>query len=330
MFGNAAIANSIAKVFYDEDAICREDLAYGKIIDERDYVSNLTLGIRRNTATKGFISYSQALEGSYEKKIGCDAVFVFKSTGPEGVQYKVGLFEAKWPRVAIKSNYKWDYPQKSQDKVSHFSSQITRQASFSDQAVIWEMFFLEIPRGRPHHYFDTEGSSCIRHKPAFEHSNKNNSRVWNNADLDTVMYDHCENIQHIIQDMIMCHSGPPLGGDNNGLVNVEAQTGFIGFEYLTLDRLLDRLDSKEPSKSLQIPVPLDNPNEDTFRERVDRFFKEYGLMNYFFLDLERLDDPQKLTEQLKDAIRSKLKIEANLTHEIKGFSKQGFTDEQKL
>lgn len=282
MFGTTTSANLIAKSFYTEDKSCRSDLCKGNIIDERDYVSNFTNRIRNNVSSKGFVSYARVLSGSEERRLGCDAIIVLKSTTQYNQdKYKIGLFEAKWPRVTHAPDYAWDYhPQNMNNIPSHFSSQIQRQHSYRTNAVIWEMFFLELHPGKSHQRFDIDGSSCVRHDPAYSKMIAMGSNRWTNQDLDNAMQNDCENIQHIVQDMIMCQAGVPLDDDDNGTIVLESESGS------------DDIDYDVPGK-LQIPVPILGIDDSFMAARADKFIKENGLQSYLYIDLNTSEDPHK-------------------------------------
>lgn len=275
MFGSTTSANLIAKAIHDADKTCRQNLHQGIIVDEPDYVSNFTREVRQNANNQGYncFTHAQALPKPIEQKLGCDAILLFKVTDNEGIDtYKVGLFEAKWPRVIKNPNQAWD---SLQGNVSHFSSQIHRQHPYRKQAVIWEMFFLEALPGQAYLNFDIDGSSCVRHDPAHSHA-QNVNPTWSNSDLNSVFATDCENIQHIIQDIIMCQEGSPLNGDGNGTVILNSD-----------ENDEDSVDFNFPVVS--IPVPISTVDEVSLADRVAFFMLEHGLSTYLYLDMNRKD-----------------------------------------
>ncbi len=113
----------VAASAYKVDWNCRFELNTGVIADERDYVSNLTKGIRDYWQFSGLphFLHSQTLPRPQESKFGCDAMIVIRFDN----EAKVCLFEAKWPRLSVAS-HSWDSIQRSTN-ISHFSDKLQRQ-----------------------------------------------------------------------------------------------------------------------------------------------------------------------------------------------------------
>ena len=111
----------VGDFFYQIDKKCREDLSRGLLISERDYVSRFT--------TFSMYPYgpfyrapifwlTKTLPQPSEIKFGCDAVIVFKKRNVA----KVGMFEAKWPRMKNPNKTPWDNIKKMQQiRVSQLS-----------------------------------------------------------------------------------------------------------------------------------------------------------------------------------------------------------------
>lgn len=219
-------AQIIANLFYLLDTNVRNDLHNNRIADERDYVSrmvthfNYPFGIFNQYLfnhikfkSKWFIKVNS---GHHERKFGCDSMLVFKVKN----KIKVGLFEAKWPRLIINPSYQWDYTQKS-SKSSHFTNQIERQAKWTNQAAIWEMFFYEEKVGVFNSPFDKKASTCIRHKFAktFVNTTPSLQTIWNNSDLinlikseQTAAFNGTNetNLKTIIFDILTCSFGKSI------------------------------------------------------------------------------------------------------------------------
>lgn len=121
------------------DRLVRADLMHGIVVSENDYTSNFTSALRReinSRAIPGVSAHSQVLTPRIERKTGTDGCIIFRNKS----HFKVGLFEAKWPRLSTHTNC-WDSMQKSTGK-SHFDSQLARQHPLNNFAV-WEMFYSE-------------------------------------------------------------------------------------------------------------------------------------------------------------------------------------------
>ena len=98
-------AISVANLFYKIDCSVRNDLYNYQVSSEPDYVSrmcthfNYPFGIL-NLLQLGTLKFETTWQAkvhdkSHEQKFGCDSMIVFQFEN----QIKVGMFEAKWPRV---------------------------------------------------------------------------------------------------------------------------------------------------------------------------------------------------------------------------------------
>jgi hypothetical protein len=181
---------------------------------------NYPFGVFNNYTVNGigFKSkwFAKVLSGHHERKFGCDSMLIFKVNN----KIKIGLFEAKWPRILKNPSYQWDYTQKS-TKTSHFTDQINRQSRWSKQAAIWEMFLLEEKVGVSRSPFDNNASSCVKHIYAKNMIDKNSSlqTLWNNFDLinlikseQTLKYNGTNetNLKSIIFDILTCSFGEAI------------------------------------------------------------------------------------------------------------------------
>ncbi len=279
-------AQIISDLFYLIDTNVRNDLHYNRIADERDYVSRLVthfnypFGIFNQFMFNDikFQSkwYSQVNSGHYERKFGCDSMIVFRV----GNTIKVGLFEAKWARVIKDPNYAWDYPQKA-TKQSHFTSQINRQANWTSQAAIWEMFFYEEQVGTFNTPFDKNASTCIRHQFAKQlvSSTPSLRTVWNNADLTTLIqseqtpnFDGTNetNLKKIIYDILICNFGKPITIKPN-------------------DRTFYLQGTDERARCPVVSMTPENDNQN-----IESFMKEVGLSFFQQVDISQIDKPNSL------------------------------------
>lgn len=253
----------VAKFCYRVDRNCRKDLFLGNIVNEGDYVSNLMYRLRTFFLLKlGRVRiFSRTLNLSLESLFGCDAIIIFKKK--ESV--KIGMFEAKYPRVISNPTYNWD--KISSAGLSHFSDQINRQHFISTDIAIWEMIFLESYPGTPYKSFDLYGSSCIWHQDAFDYMNRHSKRhiKWDNSDLNLLLTNSCTNLYNVVLDILSCHKGVKKKIDtNNNSIKIEwAKNEFV-----------------------DIPLPLLQNNELIHNELIDGFLKRFGLKYYLMVDIK--------------------------------------------
>ena len=274
-------AKVISELFYLLDTNVRNDLYHNRIADERDYVSRLVthfnypFGIFNQFCFKHikFQSkwFANVNSGHYERKFGCDSMIVFRVKN----KIKVGLFEAKWPRVIKDPKYQWDYTQKS-TKTSHFTNQILRQAKWISNAAIWEMFFYEGKVGKLNSPFDKKASTCVRHSYSdlLVSSTPSLQTIWNNSDLATLIQSAQTssfngtsetNIRQIIFDILTCNFGKPI-------------------EIAPNDKTFDLI-SKDNDESVKCPI-ISTSEENESNEIVNGFMSENGLSFFQQLNIE--------------------------------------------
>lgn len=191
------------------DRLVRADLIRGFVVNENDYTSNFTSALRReinSRAIPGLAAHSQVLKPLVERRTGTDGCIIFRNR----THYKIGLFEAKWPRLSTHTNC-WDSLQKSTAK-SHFDSQLARQNALSGLA-IWEMFYSEEPYGSNPH-FPHYGSSCVWHADAFAISSaRTQTTPWTDTELTTLLAASKLAIGDIVRSICECLKGKPHPAD---------------------------------------------------------------------------------------------------------------------
>lgn len=191
------------------DRLVRADLMRGFVVNENDYTSNFTSALRREINSRGIpgiSAHTQVLSPPVERKTGTDGCIVIRNS----THFKVGLFEAKWPRLSTHTNC-WDSLQKK-TAISHFDSQIARQHALSDFA-IWEMFYSEEPYG-PNPLFPDFGSACVWHADAFNvSSTRTQSSPWTDNELTTLLSASKLSIGKILEAICSCTHGIPIAGD---------------------------------------------------------------------------------------------------------------------
>jgi hypothetical protein len=192
------------------DRLVRADLINGFIVNENDYTSNFTSAFRREINSRdipGISAHSQVLTPSVERKTGTDGCIIFRNKN----HFKIGIFEAKWPRLSTHTNY-WDSLQKN-TAISHFDSQIYRQKNFTNLA-IWEMFYCEEPY-KANSLFPPFGSSCVWHSDAVAVSlARNQATPWSDTELTSMLRNSGNDIGSIVSSILECKQGHPLPVDS--------------------------------------------------------------------------------------------------------------------
>lgn len=258
----------MAEVCYLLDVSSRLELSDEIITSERDYVSNLTKAIRdipKNSFSRTFpflflqkrYIHSQQLKGPHERAFGCDAMIMIRTN----TFLKVGLFEAKWPRISKK--YDWDYINKKSG-ISHFSDQLKRQKHFSKAFAIWEMFLTELPPGSAMPSgFDKYGSTCVLHDEAFLFDSKRGSSTpWNTADLIKMIgaYPRVNRkLSGILLKMLSCKIGKRFNPEINSI------------------------EIESPDQPISIPA-----NYFEMGNQIPQFMEQYGLDHFIYLELADL------------------------------------------
>lgn len=258
MFGNPIIAESIAKLCYQADKECREELRTGTIVSERDYVSTLMTKIRAEISMKlSYKCHAQTVNPTIEKQYGVDGMIIFQY----GNEIKAGLFEAKKPNVLI-PNYSWDYLKSGQ---SHFSKQIKKQRIWNEKFVLWEMFFNEADNGFQCPTFDIAGSSCVWHDEAHKFMNKEKLiyNKWTTVKLKEMLNESGINFQKVIYETIICNVGHKIKIDtvNNKCV----------------------VSNNNNNNTLNIPLPTTINQENN--EHINKFLLENKIDSYIHIDL---------------------------------------------
>lgn len=245
------------------DGDCRLNLNNGVIADERDYVSNLTKGIRDHWNFNGLPNFlhSQTLPRSQESTFGCDAMIVIRHNG----EAKVCLFEAKWPRLSLNS-YNWDSIQKKSN-ISHFSDQLLRQRQWSQEAAIWELFIHEHAYGEQPRGFETWASTCVWHFEAlpFDTTYRNAKEIWTHDDLTDLVTDHVrtkpKTLQTVIEQACRCSRGQYQPISRNGYVD---------------------LTTEDEDETIRVPASLESMGRD-----AEIFCDENGLLELLFLSVSK-------------------------------------------
>jgi hypothetical protein len=260
------VANLVASVCYSVDHKVRDDLYKSQIVDERDYVSNLTSGIRKYWEINQIPTYvySQNLPNPQENIFGCDALILVKLND----KFKLCLFEAKYPRFPSDPNYRWDAFQ-GKSNISHFSDQITRQSRWRHIAAIWELFMIESAPGKKFRGFDKWGSTCIWHEDAlrYDHANKQPNELWNNIHLENLKVAVTKrfpngrqmNLFEMLISVLSCKAGTPVSSEGDHL------------EISSADREI----------SIRLPVGLQN-----IERSIPEFCQQYSVRHFWYFEID--------------------------------------------
>jgi hypothetical protein len=192
------------------DRLCRADLIHGAIATENDYTSNLTAAFRREIVARhipGLTATAHLLTTSLERKFGTDACFVLMND----TEFKICLFEAKWPRLQTRTNC-WDSLLKSGQ--SRFHSQLLRQNPFAQQFAIWEMFYCEFPYFTQPGFMPDEVSACVWHDPAHAVTQARPSKTvpWTDTELTGLLSSNLIEIGDAIRAACECSIGLAIPG----------------------------------------------------------------------------------------------------------------------
>lgn len=200
----------IAQAAYSVDIDARTELSHQLLAGEDDYISTFTARLRGLLHRNGLAtaSLTRKLQPGEEQKLGCDVIIVIRSANVA----KVCLFEAKWPRISVRS-YGWDYRQKNSG-ISHFSDQLSRQHMWHHVAAVWELFMVEAPHNLSPPEFDPLGSTCVWHDEALAYDQSyRTTSLWRTADVVKLLQSigaPGNNIDQMIQQVINCERGNRL------------------------------------------------------------------------------------------------------------------------
>ena len=313
MFSNTSqIVNTLCYI----DAICRQELHEGYLVSERDYVSAFCTHLRYPLGPlsrkllggepelpllKSFPKVMGMTTSSrVEQHFGCDGAILIGGKHPDTGEptYKLGMFEAKWPRLhggnnpyKICKNYPWD-------KTKRFSRQLEAQKNLLAHGIaVWEQFFCEEESKKDctneTGMLDT-GSTCVWHSEAVNFMNKEKlaDKKWTPTLLKKLLKD--EKNRHSFRDILTaicsCQAGTlitPRYPANTQLQfdNLSAESK-SGITY-DLTPVLNEIPSINP-----VPIFQSADNIPSVRE----FMSRVGLSMYCFIDMREFNLPEILDE----------------------------------
>jgi len=190
------------------DRLIRSELIAGVIVSENDYTSNFTGALRREINSRsipGLNARIQVLNPRAERRIGADACIILQSDK----ELKAAVFEGKWPRLSTHVNY-WDSLQKGSG-ISHFDSQLDRQALQGAYLAAWEMFYSEEPFCSGTNHMPDFGSACVWHAEAAAVSGtRTRTLPWSDTELLFLLAKNTLKIEDIFQAICECSKGEKL------------------------------------------------------------------------------------------------------------------------
>ena len=275
------MSHAVAALYYELDAICRYQLHTGRITREDDYTSNLCGLIHYRPIPRPYRyrfwpypvrSYSRVLDKSEEYLFGCDAIILVQIKK----KIKVGLFEAKWPRIVTSTNHRWDNLQA--DGNSHFHDQLKRQKRWATSAAIWEMFYYEERPSQATTPFDLYGSTCAWHEVAYDYDRTlDHSQRWSNSNLIDMLNTRPSDPQHrsfgmnlfdILLRFLSCKKGLPISM-RDYTISLESE-----------------------GEAATIPIPSFDENLQVLNlETIDAFMGTSGISSYLHIEI---DDPLEI------------------------------------
>jgi hypothetical protein len=262
-------------------------------------------------------SLSFTLPASYEQGLGFDGVIILAlpNAGRNEVRYKIGLFEAKWPRMfgghqhlyKIRSGNpdRWDslIGKKPGPQESHFSNQLILQhALYGTDTVLWEQFFSEETVGHTSSTpFKKTGSTCVFHKDAYNYMcnvpslNPLNSTqpksAWKRPDLTNLLTGSTSHtLASIIFGMASCAYGKPVVGTPNS-VTVPVAGVPLPTAYLSAGTLQT---VAQLGNGIVFSLPTDDPSSSG--DVLSRM-RTYGFNSFTYITLSEAGKARAEEEQ---------------------------------
>ncbi|UYZ64200.1 hypothetical protein [Hymenobacter weizhouensis] len=300
----------ICNLFLHADARCRQDLHEGYLVSERDYISAFCTHIRYPLGPLvGNLLKEESIEcllksfpkvmgitvpGTTEKAFGCDGAILIGGIqfGSGREVFKLGMFEAKWPRLhggftptKSEKSYRWD-------KDKRFSRQLSSQRRLVQQGVaVWEQFICEAD---PTQDFRTTsgmsntGSTCVWHDDALGFAlNKGLiGKPWNAHLLQKLLRKHGCSFQDVINAICSCKAGAPVYLEQPG------NELYFGQETGKSPMVIHEDNFSDNGRQIDInPVPLFESVADI--PAVKAFMRRTGISMYCFVDMRTMPTEQK-------------------------------------
>ncbi|QOR65095.1 hypothetical protein IM538_14775 [Cytobacillus suaedae] len=210
--------------------------------------------------------------------MGADGIIIFKYKD----NYKVSIFEAKFPKITESPEPEWDYMyrrKKSSPLFSHFSEQLIKQSHWSSFFAIWEMFQNGYPNSSSATYnFLLNGPTCVWHQDAYNYfmtnlttfRRRSKKRVrWRRSNLQNLFSHSAINLSNIIYNILICNKGQLL----NAVSTVPNNPNAPKVLRVTPDT----------GVQVNIPVPKFINNNVSNSKNILTFMGDKGITRYFIL-----------------------------------------------
>ena len=231
------------------DAQVRTDFAMQYVADENDYTSNLTSQIRRFINTNLYplraTTFSQKLPSFHGHAWGVDACMVLVDHNVR--KAKICLFKAKTSRNG------WDHHKPNHTpKISHFSSQLTRQTNPNRHGyAVWEQFYVDVCNGIPVGKRSLTGSTCIFHDYAIRHNAPHpGEAVWTNTDIDILCTRQLQNKEPITMGGVVRTVCEDKKGDPISIDELHTRLEEIKFQHMLFIEGGERIVEDDTFKSI--------------------------------------------------------------------------------
>jgi len=238
------VKQSILKI----DQECTSLFKKRVIVNENSFTAIFTVKIYEKFSKLYRNVYSLVLSQQNEKKLGCDAVIIFKKENC----FCVGFWEAKVLRE------KWDY--KKQQK-SHFGEQIKKQNVYTGLC-FWEMFYNQ---RLIFNNFSNDRSFCVWKNDISLINDRIYLRgdAWKDSDLLAIAKSGSgKDIEQILKDLMEhCCKNKMSYDENKKSFSIQ-------------------LDNEN------IDIPFYSSVEDI--NLIREFLKKCGLLSYLFIDLDNI------------------------------------------
>ena len=344
---NRTEALRIARLFRFFDATCRQDLSTRRILSERDYVSNLAAHIRYphgavlsprllsagkflnkgrifHTGSPRFVSVTSA--PNIEQEYGCDSIIIFSfDLGKGRILHRVGMYEAKWPRLKKNSTLianGWDdigwkpinkkrVPPPPKIYKSRFTNEVLRQqALIHSGVVVWEQFFCQQNVLYWDASFRMYGSTCVWHKHAHRYLIDNpwlqpgpgsdfhgpSSRAWNEQDLTSLLQRNSLSFGYLIYLMLRPNRiGKYLTAVNNE-IRIAASTArrpSKAENYHGSDLAYEQALRDDNDRLITIPVFTNDDAAADFPDTIAQFMRASGINSYVHITIDAGFIPEK-------------------------------------
>nr|GFA46529.1 hypothetical protein [Tanacetum cinerariifolium] len=271
-----------------------------------------------------FISVTSA--PNVEQTYGCDSIIIFSfDLGERGVLHRVGMYEAKWPRLHQRTSAimnGWDdigwrpvsrkrKPPPAKVFKSRFTNELLLQGPVALAGiVVWEQFFCQLDVSMRNLDFRKYGSTCVMHEDAVDYLFTHpwllpgpstdfpgpSSREWNGQDLSAMLQGNSISFGYLIYLMLRPVYGSRYLRATNNKINVPNPFGRRPTPPTS--RADERSDGQRPAAEtdaafLSIPVFTTDGAAADYPLAISRFMRESGINSYVHVTIDTGFIPEK-------------------------------------